>query len=64
MNCDKSKSNIEPVIYDDMSVNKVFDNISGQLQVGKRQDLFWLVLSGILATVLVVTNVFGKKKRR
>lgn len=42
----------------------ILDTIGADVSIGKRQDLFWIVMAVILAVVLVVTNVFKRKKRR
>ena len=44
--------------------NNVLDQIGGSVQFGKRQDLFWIVLSVILGSVLILSKLFGKKTKR
>ena len=42
----------------------ILDQIGGSLQFGKRQDLFWLVLSVILGSVLILSKLFGGRKTK
>jgi len=42
----------------------ILENISGQLQVGRRQELFWLVMAVIISGVLISISIFGKKRKR
>jgi len=42
----------------------VLESISGQIQVGRRQELFWLVMAVIVSGVLISISIFGKKKKR
>jgi hypothetical protein len=67
MGCAKKgegKKRFEPIIFNDMPANNIFDNISGNIQVGKRQDLFWVILAGLATSVLIISQVFKRKKRR
>ena len=60
----EDKKRFKPLILEDMPVNNIFDNISGNIQVGKRQDLFWVILAGLATAVLIISSVFKRKKRR
>ena len=42
----------------------VLESISGQVQIGRRLEFFWLAMAIIVAGVLVSISLFGKKKRR
>ena len=42
----------------------VLESISGQIQVGRRQELFWLVMAVIVSGVLISISIFGKKRKR
>ena len=46
---------IESSFLSDTSIN---------VQSGKRQDLFWLIVAGMVTVVVVVSSVFRKGKRR
>lgn len=43
--------------------NNILDQVGGKIQFGKREDLFWIVMTVILAGVIIITTIFKKKKR-
>ena len=40
----------------------ILDKVGGTIEFGKRSDLFWIAMTFITLTVLIVSTVFKKKK--
>lgn len=47
-----------------MPANNLLSDTSINVQAGKRQDLFWIVITVILSATLVITSIFKSKKKR
>jgi hypothetical protein len=42
----------------------ILDQVGGKIEFGRREDLFWIVMTVILAGVIIVTTFFRKKRKR
>ncbi len=47
-----------------VQTGSILDQVGGQIQFGKRVDLFWLAAGVIAATVIISISLFGKKGKR
>jgi len=65
MDCEKGQTDIKQInLLKDMALKDVFNEVGATVQVGKRQDTFWIALAILTTGLLVVKSVFSKKKRR
>lgn len=42
----------------------VLDQVGGSVQFGKRQDWFWIAMTIILGTVLILSKLFSRKRKK
>lgn len=66
MDCEDKEIVISPIDLNNekMALKDVFENVGAQVQVGRRNDTFWIALAILTTGVLLVKSVFNKKKRR
>lgn len=60
--CNFGESNLRTMPVE----SNLLQDVSITAQAGKRQDLFWLIIAGMVTVVVILTSFFrtGKKKRR
>jgi len=44
--------------------SSLLKDVSITAQAGKRQDLFWLIIAGLVTVTVILTSFFKKGKRR